>query len=35
MVKEKVELNNWLKFEFIFNISYEICMFLNVIIGFG
>lgn len=34
VVWDKVEEFNWLKFVFLVNISYEICMLLNVIVGF-
>lgn len=33
-VKEKVENVDCFKFVFLVNMSYEICMLLNVIVGF-
>lgn len=34
VVKEKVEEVNWLKLVLIVNMNYEICILLNVIVGF-
>lgn len=33
-VKEKVEIMDWLKSVFLVNMSYEICILFNVIVGF-